>query len=155
MFSFCDNMSRILSRRTVYGAVIAETQLCALKPPLSCDESISQSMKPPKLSSKANCEDPVCKKTSDMFAKALKGVNDRPVKAPATTKQHCPLDVDALGRSAWDLIHTMAAYYPEIPSDEQRLAATAFFTSLALLYPCHICAEDFQESVTIHPPRYS
>jgi mitochondrial FAD-linked sulfhydryl oxidase len=44
--------------------------------------------------------------------------------AAATTKKEmaveCPPDKDELGRSTWTFLHTMAAYYPEEPSDADQ-----------------------------------
>lgn len=57
----------------------------------------------------------------------------------------CPPDVEALGRSSWDLIHSIAATYPEDPSPEQRTALFAFLKSLPVLYPCGYCAESLKD----------
>lgn len=153
-----------LCRRTavVCGATISVHLLSSTN---ACDQTGSAKAEQKKVPSarikmpKTDCPDPVCQSTSDMFAQALKGASKStdPTKAAAKAKEpaRCPLDINELGKSAWDVIHTMAAYYPEDPSEEQQRAATNFFTSLALLYPCHICAEDFQESVGRNPPRYS
>jgi FAD-linked sulfhydryl oxidase len=101
----------------------------------------------------ADCKNPVCQSTSDMFMAALKGQQSSTAIHKSEKAIRCPLDKDALGRSTWDLIHTLAAYYPETPSADEQRQATVFFSSLAALYPCHICAEDFQESVRNNPPR--
>jgi FAD-linked sulfhydryl oxidase len=63
------------------------------------------------------------------------------------------LDRDSLGREAWDVIHTVAAYYPEDPSPEQQAAAEGFIRGLAVIYPCAVCAADFQQSLIDNPPR--
>lgn len=57
----------------------------------------------------------------------------------------CPPDVEALGRSSWDLIHSIAATYPDKPTAEQQGALAAFFKSLPILYPCGYCAESLQD----------
>lgn len=69
----------------------------------------------------------------------------------------CPPDVEALGRSSWTLLHTMAASYPERPSPQQQNDATSFVSSLSKLYPCYSCASDFQEwmRVSRNAPRVS
>lgn len=71
------------------------------------------------------------------------------------TLSGCPCDKDELGRSSWDLIHTLAANYPDEPSAEMMIKAVSFFESLALLYPCPYCAEDFQKYIKQYPPDVS
>jgi len=57
----------------------------------------------------------------------------------------CPPDVEVLGRSSWNLLHSIAASYPERPSLQQQRDARQFISSFSRLYPCHWCATDFQE----------
>jgi FAD-linked sulfhydryl oxidase len=101
----------------------------------------------------AGCGDPVCQSTSDMFSKALKMQKGKESAALTKGKQ-CPLSKDEIGRSTWDVIHTIAAHFPESPDSSQKDAASLFMASLALLYPCSICAPDFQEFVQKNPPRF-
>jgi hypothetical protein len=68
-------------------------------------------------------------------------------------QDQCPLDKNELGRATWNLLHTIAAYYPDEPTPEQQSAAIAFVESLAKLYPCPHCAEDFREDIKKNPPR--
>jgi hypothetical protein len=65
----------------------------------------------------------------------------------------CPLYIEELGRSSWDLIHTTAAYYPDIPTEEDKKHATNFMISMAYLYPCDVCRREFIESVEKLPPQ--
>ena len=58
---------------------------------------------------------------------------------------NCPLDRDELGRNTWGFLHTMAAYYPEKPSEKQQKEARDFFTLFSHFYPCEICAQDLQK----------
>lgn len=60
-------------------------------------------------------------------------------------RDDCPLDKDGLGRSTWGLLHTIAAHYPEQPTDQQKNDVKKFFGSLSRLYPCEYCARDFQK----------
>ena len=101
----------------------------------------------------AGCGDPVCQSTSDMFSKALKMQKGKESATTLRAKQ-CPLNRDEIGRSTWDVIHTIAAHFPESPDSAQKDAALLFMASLALLYPCSICAPDFQEFVQKNPPRF-
>ncbi len=52
-------------------------------------------------------------------------------------------------------LHTIAAYYPEKPSDAEQRAAKEFIASLAVLYPCKHCAADFVVAITESPPVVS
>lgn len=52
------------------------------------------------------------------------------------------MDKDELGRSTWNLLHTMAAVYPDKPSDEQKQDVKSFFSILSRTYPCDVCAKD-------------
>ncbi|KAJ4317959.1 Flavin-linked sulfhydryl oxidase of the mitochondrial IMS [Fusarium piperis] len=56
----------------------------------------------------------------------------------------CPPDVEALGRSTWTLLHSIAAQYPEQPSRGQQSDLLSFVGLFSKLYPCWVCAEDFQ-----------
>jgi Erv1 / Alr family len=64
----------------------------------------------------------------------------------------CPLDKEELGRSTWNLIHTVAAYYPDSPSEADKENARNFILALSHLYPCEVCRSDFIESVANFPP---
>lgn len=56
----------------------------------------------------------------------------------------CPPDVETLGRSTWTLLHSIAAQYPEQPSRGQQSDLLSFVGLFSKLYPCWVCAEDFQ-----------
>lgn len=57
----------------------------------------------------------------------------------------CPLDKNKLGRYTWGLLHTMAAFYSDTPTESQKKDVKQFFTILARVYPCEYCARDFQK----------
>ncbi|TDZ28001.1 FAD-linked sulfhydryl oxidase ALR [Colletotrichum spinosum] len=61
--------------------------------------------------------------------------------APA---KDCPPDAEALGRGTWALLHSIAATYPEKPSPIQKEDLRGFMKLFSKLYPCWVCAEDFQ-----------
>ncbi|KAH9390704.1 hypothetical protein TYRP_006283 [Tyrophagus putrescentiae] len=89
--------------------------------------------------------------------------DDAPAKPPQQTsttasshkREDCPLDKDQLGRASWSLVHTMAAYYPETPTAEDRTSMGAFVRALGRFYPCESCAEDFRRDIDQHPPDTS
>ncbi|KAF6801230.1 Mitochondrial FAD-linked sulfhydryl oxidase ERV1 [Colletotrichum musicola] len=67
----------------------------------------------------------------------------RTPKPPAPADE-CPPDVEALGRGTWALLHSIAATYPEKPSPVQKEDLRGFMRLFSKLYPCWVCAEDFQ-----------
>lgn len=60
-------------------------------------------------------------------------------------RDDCPWDKDALGKSTWGLLHTVAAQYPDEPSPQQQTDVKGFFNILSRLYPCEHCAKDFRK----------
>ena len=56
----------------------------------------------------------------------------------------CPPDVDELGRSTWNLLHSMTATYPEKPSPVQQSETRQFISLFGKMYPCWVCADDFR-----------
>lgn len=67
--------------------------------------------------------------------------------------KECPLDKDELGRNSWSLFHTMAAYYPEKPSNEDKVVMNNFIQAIARFYPCESCAIDFRRDIKDDPPE--
>ena len=54
------------------------------------------------------------------------------VEQPSTSRRaDCPVDKDELGRSTWNLLHTMAAYYPEKPSGDEKKSMKDTIESLS------------------------
>ncbi|KAI0880963.1 FAD-linked sulfhydryl oxidase ALR [Annulohypoxylon maeteangense] len=64
--------------------------------------------------------------------------------ATPATPDDCPADVETLGRSTWTLLHSIAATYPKQPSVTQQSDLKTFMGIFSRLYPCWVCAEDFQ-----------
>ena len=52
-------------------------------------------------------------------------------------------------------VHSLAAYYPEAPSEAERAAALGLVAALRLLYPCAHCREAFDLAVEADPPDVS
>ncbi|KAI1724416.1 phosphoribulokinase / uridine kinase family domain-containing protein [Ditylenchus destructor] len=81
------------------------------------------------------------------------GTKDANSSAQQSKRTDCPLNTDELGRSTWNLLHTMAAYYPDKPNSEEKKNMSDMLTSLSKTYPCPHCAEDFRKDITKHPPE--
>ena len=67
-------------------------------------------------------------------------------------EQECPPDSGELGRATWTFLHTMAAYYPETPTQEDKLEMNQMIKGLSKFYPCGYCAEHMRQDMKIHPP---
>ncbi|RDW68014.1 sulfhydryl oxidase-1 [Coleophoma cylindrospora] len=65
--------------------------------------------------------------------------------ATAGVPADCPADVEALGRSSWTLLHSISATYPVAPTAQEQSDVKSFLGLFGKLYPCWVCAEDFQE----------
>ncbi|GAB5372314.1 hypothetical protein AAMO2058_001654600 [Amorphochlora amoebiformis] len=65
----------------------------------------------------------------------------------------CPLNRKELGRSTWALLHTMAAYYPDNPTKQQKQDMEQFMRLAAKLYPCGYCADTTSQEISFNPPR--
>lgn len=64
----------------------------------------------------------------------------------------CPLSKPEVGNGTWQLLHTIAAYYPESPTDKDKSHYEEFFTTFSYVYPCRPCAQNFQKLVQENPP---
>jgi FAD-linked sulfhydryl oxidase len=47
----------------------------------------------------------------------------------------------------------MTLSYPEEPTEKDKAKALSFIQAFSKLYPCKICASDFQEKIDEKPPR--
>ena len=56
----------------------------------------------------------------------------------------CPISRDALGYYTWNFLHTMAAYYPDKPSDKEKSLMSGFFNGFSEFYPCKPCQKDLK-----------
>ncbi|KAJ2904984.1 hypothetical protein MKZ38_006640 [Zalerion maritima] len=57
--------------------------------------------------------------------------------------EECPPDIETLGRGSWNLLHSIAAQYPENPTRTDQNNVRDFMRLFATLYPCWVCGEGF------------
>lgn len=56
----------------------------------------------------------------------------------------CPLQRNQFGKYAWGYLHTMAAYYPNNPTDTQKSDMKTFIRTFTEFFPCEECKDDFK-----------
>ncbi|XP_013406384.1 FAD-linked sulfhydryl oxidase ALR [Lingula anatina] len=69
-----------------------------------------------------------------------------------TERTDCPLEIHELGRNTWSFLHTMAAYYPDRPTETQKEDMKNFMHLFSKFYPCGECAEDLRRQIKEKPP---
>lgn len=79
-----------------------------------------------------------------------------PAAARATAERsERPPSKKAVGNAGWTLIHSIAANFPQQPSDQDKNNAKVFLKSIAKLYPCKRCRYHFDRYLTSSPPDVS
>ena len=58
---------------------------------------------------------------------------------PEGASKPLTLTKQEIGRNTWSLLHSIAASYPNEPSEEDKKNITNFLFGLANLFPCKIC----------------
>lgn len=80
-------------------------------------------------------------------------VNDELIPGSRTYMKEDPPDVQKLGAASWTFLHSMAAKYPDIPTEEEKQDIAEFLKLFSHVYPCTWCASDFEKYITKHSPR--
>ncbi|EEQ38315.1 putative FAD-linked sulfhydryl oxidase [Clavispora lusitaniae] len=58
-----------------------------------------------------------------------------------------------LGNSAWHLLHTVLARYPDEPTEKEKSTLKQFILLFSQVYPCGDCARHFQKLLKKYPPQ--
>ena len=126
--------------------------------------TISTSFAEGKTTDPFGCVLTVCQSKSHMLQEAMKAHGTRGAsrvghEATITEampnskiRNECPVDKDELGFNTWTMLHTLSAYFPDEPTVEQQSYASVLLLTLSKLYPCSICAADFEIYVAEKPP---
>ena len=93
-----------------------------------------------------------CKACVDFKDWLKQGTGSTQSEQQISINSECPLMRDDLGRASWSLLHTMAAYYPSKPKEEEQRSMREFISSFSKLFPCPECRTDFQEEIVKSPP---
>ncbi|XP_076812810.1 FAD-linked sulfhydryl oxidase ALR-like [Clavelina lepadiformis] len=88
-----------------------------------------------------------CRVCDDFKTWRKKKESDEQVQPDTSASAECPLTNVELGRNTWSFLHTMAAYYPEKPSEKQKTDMTGFMELFSKFYPCDYCAKDFRKNL--------
>lgn len=109
-----------------------------------------------------DCNVPACRTKTSAFARVMarsrKANNeaDSPQNYTAESfakRNQCPAGREELGNNSWVLLHSIAAYYPDEPTEEDRTRAIQFIEAIGHFYPCSHCAEAFREDIKSSPPN--
>lgn len=66
---------------------------------------------------------------------------------------HCPPDKAKIGICGWNLLHTIAAHYPDDPTEDWKDKHKRFYYAFSKVYPCKSCAIHFNQQIKKHPPE--
>jgi Erv1 / Alr family len=120
----------------------------------ACDDIVSMFQKASKAASDAESVEKGNAKPSTTTDASVVGTSERAIsKEKYSVDDVCPPSSAKLGRSTWTLLHTMAAWYPDAPSETDQTSIKSFFTTLSRFYPCPWCAHDFQHNLEEKPPQ--
>jgi len=110
-----------------------------------------------------DCDRPACEETVSALSQALSRIGNNTKTAGKTTasgkgevsssSMSCPPTKDAIGKSSWTLMHSMAAWYPEKATKYEKNKMEQLMEAISIFYPCTYCAQDFRENLKENPTK--
>jgi FAD-linked sulfhydryl oxidase len=85
----------------------------------------------------------------------LKKIDEFTTLHPEDSKKPLKLSKEEIGRHTWALMHSVAAIYPSIPTEENKKEVEIFLHSLSKVYPCKICAAHFKQMLQDFPIKHN
>tara|TARA_B100000900_G_C20478458_1_gene674424 strand:- start:635 stop:1060 length:426 start_codon:yes stop_codon:yes gene_type:complete len=64
-----------------------------------------------------------------------------------------PFDKNYWGPKTWDILHSFSYSYPDKPTQQQKLNAFNFYSSIGYLLPCSYCQEHCLDYINKFPPQ--
>ena len=65
----------------------------------------------------------------------------------------CPLNRRELGRASWAYLHTLANYYPEKPTKQEKKEMNDLIWLYMKHYPCGYCSDMTVQEMHRNPPK--
>ena len=93
-------------------------------------------------------------RSSKNFQRATENRNNSDLRTelrPDMSKNPLKLSKEELGRHSWAVLHSIAAAFPAIPTEEEKKTIENFLFSFAQVYPCKICGKHFNEMLQNYP----
>jgi hypothetical protein len=112
------------------AAVQPRKLLATTQEPITASQGTKKAEMP---DAKKPCGEPACASKSDAMRKMFNKHGKLPVAsdtAAAAAQARCPPDREELGKHTWTLLHTFAAYFPQVPTTSQTTAALNFIQAL-------------------------
>lgn len=91
----------------------------------------------------------------DQFQQQTTQMLNAPVSSPSVASYEplpCPPDSGELGRSTWTYLHSLAAYYPDHPTTEEKTDIRSLLGSFSRTYPCKWCVSHMLPYMKDKPP---
>lgn len=77
------------------------------------------------------------------------------ILTPSDAKKPLKLTKQEIGRHAWALLHSIAAAYPAIPTNEEKKSIEDFINGFGRNFPCKICGKHFVKMIEEHPIKHN